>query len=407
MMEPLTEWELSPPISLQPSDRRVLERVFKAQIMSSDEEGKWIVRPSGRIGTVTRGERAIVVRPKINIDRVLFMVAYAIDPYRWDEAWSSLGAVDDLVDGMAGLFAQATEPVLARGLHRNYRTVESDEPTIRGRIRWPVQARRAAPLPIGVRYIIHDDDTTENRILRATVLLLRQSRIRDPHVVSRIERLWRQVRHITPVRDADRLVDKVSWTRLSEAYRPVLAMAELILKSRMADVDAGSVPVVGFTIDMATVFENFVRVGLREAAGLSVQDFPDDLGKRLHLAERGRVAMTPDLGVVRQGVWGFVGDAKYKRDAGSGKDADIYQLLAYATAANLLDATLIYAQGPPTPRAHVVRFLGTRLHLRHLDLSLEPKEILAQVRQIARDQLADSTGSFTGARPGGRLVRDT
>jgi 5-methylcytosine-specific restriction enzyme subunit McrC len=391
-MKPLTEWEKSPPITLLPAERRILERIFRARITSSDEEGRWIVTAGGRVGTITRGGSVIVVQPKIPIDRVLFMIAYANDPFGWDDEWSSLHDVDDLVDGLAALFAHAAERTLARGLHRSYRSIESDEPTIRGRIRWPVQARRAAPLPIGVRYQVHDDDTVENRILRAALVVLRQSPIRSARVRARVERLWRQVRHVTPVRDAEHLLRTVTYTRLNEGYRPLLGLAELILRDRMADVDTGGISASGFTVDMAEVFEDFVRVGLREAAGLSSHDFPDALGKRLHLGEGGAIPMTPDLGLLRDGQWAFVGDAKYKRDSGSGKDSDLYQLLAYAIATDLADATLIYAQGPPGPRTHVVRYLGRRLHLRHLDLSREPREVLAQLRRIAPGQRTGRPG---------------
>jgi 5-methylcytosine-specific restriction enzyme subunit McrC len=78
---------------------------------------------------------------------------------------------------------------------------------------------------------------------------------------------------------------------------------------------------------------------------------------------------------------------KYKFDSGPGHDSDLYQLLAYATATGLHNATLIYADGPLTPQAHVVRGTGTRLHIRHLDLKEHPLTVLAQLRTIAKDLL--------------------
>lgn len=77
-----------------------------------------------------------------------------------------------------------------------------------------------------------------------------------------------------------------------------------------------------------------------------------------------------------------MGDVKYKRDTGPGYEADLYQLLAYATATGLPEATLVYAQGPQSPMAHEVRHAGKRLHLRHLDLSAPPQKVLRQVRNI-------------------------
>ncbi len=87
----------------------------------------------------------------------------------------------------------------------------------------------------------------------------------------------------------------------------------------------------------------------------------------------GRVKLKPDLGYRTANGWQFIGDVKYKRDdSGSGTNPDLYQLLAYATATRLPEATLIYADGPPTPRHHVVPTAGVTLNVRHLDLTQEP-----------------------------------
>ena len=152
----------------------------------------------------------------------------------------------------------------------------------------------------------------------------------------------------------------------------------------MADLDGGTVGTVGFTLRLHDVFEQFVRTALREGGGLTETEFPNSWrGRGLTLAESGQVPLVPDLGVRTGGRWRFVGDVKYKRDAGLGHEADLYQLLAYATATGLPDATLIYAQGPRTRTTHEVRHAGKRLHLRHLDLSASPAAVLNQLRFFA------------------------
>jgi 5-methylcytosine-specific restriction enzyme subunit McrC len=148
----------------------------------------------------------------------------------------------------------------------------------------------------------------------------------------------------------------------------------------MVDVIAGEVPVDGFTLDMSQVFERFVRRALREATGLPERDSPDDWsGRGLTLAERGAVPLVPDLGIRVSGRWRFVGDVKYKRDDGPGRHGDVCQVLAYAVATGLPEATLIYAHGPAEPKAHVVRHLGVHLRLVHLDLTRSPEELLRSV----------------------------
>ena len=43
----------------------------------------WVLRPSSYIGALNLGELAIVVRPKIPIDRVMFLIAYSLDSKHW------------------------------------------------------------------------------------------------------------------------------------------------------------------------------------------------------------------------------------------------------------------------------------------------------------------------------------
>ena len=144
---------------------------------------------------------------------------------------------------------------------------------------------------------------------------------------------------------------------------------------------------MGFTLNMPAVFESFVRTALRHFARLSLHDFPDVWHNELTLDDGAKVRFKPDLGVRVDGQWRFVGDVKYKRDKGAGQNADLYQLLAYATAANLPSATLLYAHGPQALRQQRVRHVGVDLRVRHLDLSRSPTEVLSQLSQISREEL--------------------
>ncbi len=97
----------------------------------------------------------------------------------------------------------------------------------------------------------------------------------------------------------------------------------------------------------------------------------------------------------------FVGDAKYKRLDGAGfKHADLYQLLAYATAANLDHGLLVYAAGEADPAAHKVRFAGIELLVASLDLSGEPAQILDEVGRIADGVRSNALGSRPGCGGG-------
>lgn len=379
----LTEWHLSDPLDLSPAIRQVLESSFEANTTSL-ADGRFRIRPGGVVGSVSVGDEHVVVVPKVGIDRVLFMVAHASDPYRWDDSTAALGQADDLLEGMAALLVRACDQLLAQGLLRSYRRIERDAPYVKGRIRWERQARRIAPLPLAIRHDVHDDDITENQILRAAVHAVIQAGLRAD-AAHQIRHLWRLVEHVTPLREPLAALDRMHWTRHNEHYRPILDLARIILAGSMTDLADGDVPVRGFTLVLHEVFERFVRRGLRAATGHSVTDFPDDwAGGGLTLATSGAVKLKPDLGIRIDGTWRFVGDVKYKIDGGFGQESDLYQVLAYAVATGLSEAMLVYADGPPDVTDHAVRNLPVTLRIRHLDLTKPPPEVLEELRKIAR-----------------------
>jgi 5-methylcytosine-specific restriction enzyme subunit McrC len=379
----LTEALRSTEVRLTPVERRALEDYFDSKI-TTEPDGTYRVQPGSVVGSAQIGDRTVVVQPKLRIDRVLFMTAYTADPYNWQERWSSITATGTLTDGIAALFLTAYQRTIAQGVLRAYRTVESDQTAIKGRIRWPRQARRPGPLPMAVRYQVHDDDIIENQILRSVVFQLRRQLITDPTIRVGLARAWHQLRDLTPRPATPDMIDRLTWTRHNAHYQPILNLARTILAATMPDLDVGAVPVVGFTLRLYDVFEKFVRTVLREAVDASLSDFPDNAAEhQLYLDTDRRIRLEPDLGHHPHRTWTFIGDVKYKTDTGNGLNPDLYQLLAYATAADLPEATLIYADGPPQPRSHHVRHRHIDLHIHHLNLDQPPTHVLRDLANLA------------------------
>ena len=79
----------------------------------------------------------------------------------------------------------------------------------------------------------------------------------------------------------------------------------------------------------------------------------------------------------------FVADAKYKAAEGGSRNADLYQLLAYATALDLPGGILIYAKGEADPITHQVRHSRKRLEIAALDLSGSLDVVLNRVKDVA------------------------
>jgi 5-methylcytosine-specific restriction enzyme subunit McrC len=75
---------------------------------------------------------------------------------------------------------------------------------------------------------------------------------------------------------------------------------------------------------------------------------------------------------------------KYKRLRAAGYlHPDLYQALAYTVATDLDDAMLIYAAGEAEDATHQIVHIGKRVHVRTLELSAPPEDILTQIQHLA------------------------
>ena len=113
-------------------------------------------------------------------------------------------------------------------------------------------------------------------------------------------------------------------------------LANLTLQDDIGDTKASS-----FMLDMNKLFERFVTERLRRALRGRL-DLKDQHADRLD--QHGIVAIKPDLLFQADDSPRFVADIKYKLtdETAGGRNADYYQLLAYATALDLPEGVLIY-----------------------------------------------------------------
>lgn len=362
----------------------------------------WTVGPATKVGVARVGDVEIVVRPKVDIRRLMFLVGYARDGALWREEDVELDEQTDLLSAVAWAFARQAQRATAQGLLQGYRVEEASSPVLRGRIRTTDQLtrRHGLVLPLEVRYDEFDVDTPENQILRAaTHRLLRIEHL--PHDARpALRRLARALADVSPLASGSP-IPRWSRSRLNARYHVALGLAELVLRGSSVEQKAGRVHIDGFMLDMAKLFEDFVTQALggalqRHGGTYRAQD-------RWHLDEASSVPMKPDL------VWygsdspmpRAVVDAKYKAEKPSGyPNADLYQMLAYCTVSGLPRGHLVYAKGNEPEARHRVLGTSVEIHQHALELDVEPQVLLGQVRELA-DQIVSL------AEPAGRRSSET
>ena len=296
----------------------------------------------------------------------------------------------DVLEAVALAFSRRTQRAVHRGLLRGYRQEEDALNTVRSQIRFADQIRRryGLPLPIEVAYDEYTEDIEHSRLLQTAIRRLSHAHIRSLAVRQELRRLrsaFDMVQLGTYPRGA---VPEVRYTRLDEYYRPAVELARLIIENFSLELFGGQVSGASFLIDMNVVFERFLYVALGEALGLGEDRWKSE--KSLNLDTQGRIKMEPDLSWWPPGLNVgislpcFVGDAKYKRlDEPGFRHADIYQMLAYCTAADLPSGLLIYAAGEDEPSEYRINHAGKTIEVTALDLSGAPEHILSGVDRLA------------------------
>ena len=387
----LAEHKPSAEVYLSAEQLDALRRIArKVDVSPTSKSDTWILTPGSEIGVVRLPDLTVEIRPKLPIDSVLFLASYALGAFKLKPDVADLDRSTDLVEAMVQIFHAAVRQATGRGLLHGYETREETLNVVRGRIRIEDQLRQrfGIAVPIEVRYDEFTSDIEPNRLLKAAVrriALLSQRSQRTRPLLSAMRAVFANVSDVE-YRPAN--LPELPLNPLNAHYQPALAMARLILKSGTVELAAGKVKSASFLIDMNKVFEDFVVVGLREALGLSDYAFPQEArGREFWLDACQKVQLKPDISWWQGDRCVFVGDAKYKRTTVHGaQNHDIYQALAYAVAAGLPSALLIYAhdeQERIAPVTYHIREAGKHIKVAVLDLHGQPEEILQRVDHLA------------------------
>jgi 5-methylcytosine-specific restriction enzyme subunit McrC len=385
----LREYETSSPAALTVSQRDTLRKLVPDIRVEAahGESSQYLLTPGSQVGAVAIDDLAIEIIPKLPVQRVLYLLSYSLGLAQWGDRSFEMETPESLVEALVPIFARHLERALRRGVLQGYRTEEDALMGVRGRIRFDDQLRRrfGIPLPVEVRFDEFTEDILENRLLKAALRTLGSLRLRSDASRNALRRFNHVLDLVSVQTYEPRNVPQITYTRLNEHYRPAVEWARLILRFTAAEVRHGKALGTTVLFDMNEVFEDFVRVALREDLGLTTREFPSGRESfRLFLDRAHRIALEPDLSWWVGKVCRFIGDVKYKTVNVAGiKHADLYQLLAYVTASALPSGLLVYAAGEGRPAIHDVPLAGKHLHVRSLELSGDLDALRQEVRQLA------------------------
>jgi len=333
-------------VRLTVDDRELLAGLEgRARVRVTELRSGLAISTASHVGAVTLSGLRLVIVPKMRIEHLMRMVAYAFDlsDLVVTEAHNSYTAGEQgLVDLLGVSLLRAVERIARGGLLPMYQSRWEDLATPRGRLD---MRHIAARPPRAILRCTYDDLTIDhelNQILAAGVRLasaIMQTNDLRLDLARAADRFLGDLSR-RPL-DGDRLRGvREGLDRRSSHYRNALTLITLIQQgARLADHTAvGELPLSSFTLDMNKVFERFLGRHLAAYRPVDVrvatQDHRTDVFSYLHNTGGWRQpAIRPDFVFRRRAEVIAIGDAKYKdRHEHPPDAAELYQLTAYGLA---------------------------------------------------------------------------
>lgn len=177
-------------------------------------------------------------------------------------------ARSSLIDIVATRFVEEVERLLHEGLAKGYREAEGNRTTFRGRLVFAQHIRENAARAdrLFVRYGTYDHDVVVNRILGLALRAVGEMSL-SSGVAGRAKRCRLGFPEVAPVRVSADLFDRLRLGRSTIRYERSLTLARMLLEHRAPELRPGAARVFALLFDMNVLWERYVSVLFRRAAG--------------------------------------------------------------------------------------------------------------------------------------------
>src|SRR5690349_5951646 len=99
---------------------------------------RYRLNPRGVVGAIADPslDLEVLIRPKLAVRRVLFLLAYSMHPKNWRNSGFDLATESELYEAVIPGFAYQADVALRKGLLQGYRSRVEALQTVKGRIRF-------------------------------------------------------------------------------------------------------------------------------------------------------------------------------------------------------------------------------------------------------------------------------
>jgi 5-methylcytosine-specific restriction enzyme subunit McrC len=254
-------------------------------------------------------------------------------------------SIRELYERLAVILSRLVLDRGRRGYYREYVARRACLPYLRGRLDVLRQATVPLAATLPCRFEERTADIEDNRILAWTLRTILAGRFCDEHGTNVVRRALQELRLVaTEIPYAGVACKNRIYHRLNDDYRPMHALCRFFLDLCGPTQNVGGRTMIPFMVEMPHLFEQFVAEWTRKH--LSAHILPRyrvSIQETVPIGYEGNLRFDIDLVVyeAHTGVPLMVIDTKYKRPS-TPSQADIFQVVTYATAKRCHDAVLVY-----------------------------------------------------------------
>lgn len=317
------------------------------------------VRVAEAIGLVGVGPKSWTVDPKIPADHLFYLLQRAQVLPATSTQSAELASGKHLWHLLYDWFLTSCEAVVRADLAKGYTRTKSELPFVRGSLDAVSMTRsflRGRPQAV-CTFEDFTADIALNRMLKSALLHGIRTGALGKDAARRTRRLLARFSEVSTASAQD---FRVTLDRPTRRYRDALPLARHILEGKLRELQVGDARAWCFLWRTPEA----VEAGIRNVLADGLKDV-------VAVARTSRtfspLQFTPDLTFKGFGV----GDVKYSLDKGSWRRADVYQLLAFATAHECSNALLVNFD-PKKPPSAKVDVAGTVLDRVSWQLSETP-----------------------------------
>jgi len=312
---------------------------------SMNTDGTWRITVNDAVGLIAVGDLRLLVEPKIPRTHLFHLFSCSELVPRFEPTRAAAAAGDHLWELVAAWYLTALEHVLRLDLVRDYLPIRDTLGVARGHID-PVataQLYYGGKLQLVCEFEEFGSDTPLNRVLKAASLILARSPELSPSTRRRALATSSRMDDVGTLRNADL---RVTVDRRSAHYRDALGLALNILRNVRRTLEHGERDVWAFLIRTPELIESGVRNELRQHLE------PWSIRKETIPLNGANMSVSPDL------VFGYasaIADIKYKLAEPRWRRSDLYEVVAFATAAGATRAAIVEFRHRDDPRPPAVQ----------------------------------------------------